>query len=234
MTWLRRFFAAAPTLAPEAAQRLEAWQALPDVDCGAELESSRFVVVDVETSGLNLAKDRLIAIGAVAVCGGRIDFCDSFEVVLQQDTASDKENILIHGIGGSEQTGGMAPEEALLAFLEFIGKDPLVAFHVTFDETMIKRAMKQFLGFNFKHAWLDLAYAVPALNPEYARKYRALDQWQNHFRIVNYARHNALADALCTAQLFQVAVLQARARQVLHYKGLQAMEQAQRWVSWEG
>jgi DNA polymerase-3 subunit epsilon len=234
MKWLTQLFGRKPDLTPDQESRLAAWEALPAVGPGAALDSARFVVADVETSGLSLTKDHLIAIGAVAVRAGRIDIGDSFEVVLQQETASHRENILIHGIGGSAQTGGMPPQEALLAFLEYLGKDPLVAFHVVFDETMIKRAVKQFLGFNFKHPWLDLAYAVPALNPELAKKLRALDQWQKHFRIPNYARHNALADALSTAQLFQVAMLQARRKQVLHYKGLQDMEQAQRWVSWEG
>lgn len=232
MSWFSRLVGRKPALTQQQAQRLAAWRALPGKGGDAKLDAARFVVVDVETSGLNLVKDRLIAIGAVAVCAGRVDFGDSFEVVLQQQTASNRENILIHGIGGTAQISGKPAADALLDFLEFLGKDSLVAFHVTFDETMIKRAMKRFLGFNFKHAWLDLAYAVPGLNPEYAHKYRALDQWQQHFQILNYARHNALADALSTAQLFQVVMHQAARRHILGYRGLMGLEQAQRWVSW--
>lgn len=233
MSWLGGIFGSKPQLTPEQASRLAAWRALPEVLAAAELASARLVVVDVETSGLNLGRDWLIAIGAVAVRGGRIEVGDSFEVVLQQETASHKDNILIHGIGGSAQTGGMPPREALLAFLEFLGRDPLVAFHVTFDETMIKRAMKQFLGLDFKHPWLDLAYVMPGLNPHLAKKYRALDHWLNHFHIHNYARHNAMADALCTAQLLQIAMEQARRQRITHYRGMMDLEKAQRWVSRE-
>jgi DNA polymerase-3 subunit epsilon len=234
MKWFTNLFGRNPELTPEQESRLAAWRALPDIGPGAELESARFVVVDVETSGLILAKDRLIAIGAVAVRAGRIDVGDSFEVVLQQHTVSDRENILIHGIGASAQSGGMPPRDALLAFLEYLGKDPLIAFHVVFDETMIRRAMQQFLGFDFKHRWLDLAYAMPALNPELSKKYRALDDWQNYFHIQNYARHNALADAQSTAQLFLVALRQASRQRITRYKGLMDLEKAQRWVNWEG
>jgi DNA polymerase-3 subunit epsilon len=46
------------------------------------MEQSRLVVVDVETSGLNIKKDRLIAIGAVAVVNGRVALADSLEIVL--------------------------------------------------------------------------------------------------------------------------------------------------------
>ena len=38
---------------------------------------------------------------------------------------------------------------------------------------------------------------------------KSLDEWMDVFGIVNISRHNAFADALATAQLFQV--LQTRA-----------------------
>jgi hypothetical protein len=53
-------------------QKLARWQALPEADLRSPIDASRYVVVDVETSGLNVNKDRLIAIGAVAVVNGKI------------------------------------------------------------------------------------------------------------------------------------------------------------------
>jgi len=121
-------------------------QGLPRAALERPVDQSRYVVVDVETTGLNLMQDRLISIGAVAVVNGKIALGDSFYVVLQQRAASNKSNILLHGIGKAEQLEGEPPAEALLAFLDYLGKDPLVAFHVTFDETMIRRAMSDYLG----------------------------------------------------------------------------------------
>jgi DNA polymerase-3 subunit epsilon len=231
MSLLKRLFGRVE-LDPESGHRLSAWQRLPGAETDRAFADSRLVVVDVESTGLDLNKDRLIAIGAVAVTGGQIDLADSFEIVLRQDKVSDKDNILIHGIGGQAQRDGQPPVEALLAFLDYLGKSPLVAFHVTFDETMIRRAMRTYLGHDFKHPWLDLAYVMPGLLPDYARKYRALDQWSGHFRIVNYARHSALADAVATAQLLLVALPLAKEHHSTNYKQLQHLEQAQRWVSW--
>lgn len=233
MSWLTRLFGISSVeLRAEEAARLEAWKSLPAPLLEEPLSQGRYVVVDVETSGLNLNKDRLIAIGAVAVTGGRIDLGDSFEIILQQEAVSDKENILIHGIGGTAQADGVPPVAALLEFLEYLGKSPLIAFHVTFDETMIRRAMKEFLGLEFKHPWVDLAYIAPALYPDLARRYRALDDWMGHFHINNYARHSALADALSTAQLLQVLAAGAAKKGARHLADLQNMEKAQRWVSW--
>lgn len=218
-------------LTAEQSSRLARWRKLPLPDKNEPLLASRCVVVDVETSGLNLIEDRLISIGAVAVVNGRIEFGDSFSVVLQQKTVSERSNILLHGIGGKAQRDGQPSAEALLGFLEYLGKSPLVAFHVTFDETMIRRAMRDYLGFNFKHTWLDLAYLMPALNGVLAGKNRSLDDWVNTFNIRIDSRHDALADALATAQLFQVAQNQSAQKKGLTFGSLRDIEQAQRWVS---
>ncbi len=193
-------------------------------------EHARYVVVDVETTGLNLLTDTLISIGAVAVVNGRIVLDDSFSVVLQQQESSGKENILVHGISGSVQRDGVNPVEALLAFLEYMGKSRLVAFHVTFDETMIRRAMRQYLGLTLKHSWLDLAYVMPALNRSLMGTHRVLDDWIGLFNIRIEARHNALADALATAQLFQVAIAQAHKRNINDFEGLYDLEKTHHWL----
>jgi DNA polymerase-3 subunit epsilon len=224
---LQRWFAPKPQLNPQQAERLASWRELPEIERTAAFDHTRFVVVDVETTGLNLLTDTLISIGAVAVVNGRIALDDSFSVVLQQRESSRKENILIHGISGSEQREGVPPADALLAFLEYLGKSPLVAFHVAFDETMIRRAMRQYLGVSFKRPWLDLAYVLPALYPDLMRGHRALDDWASHFDIRIDDRHNAVADALATAELLLVAIAQAQlVHETRNYDGLRKLERA--------
>lgn len=228
---LARFRRPAVTLPAEQQARLELLK--PKIATGrkADLANDRIVVVDVETTGLNLAKDYLIAIGAVAINAGNITLADSFDVVLRQEVASNKANILVHGIGGSAQRAGLQPEEALLAFLEYLDGAPLFAYHVAFDETMLRKAFLKFLGVEFRHTWVDLAYVMPELYPEQAHKHRALDDWLKYFAIGHDARHNALADALATAQLGLIALRAARSRRAADFKSLQDMEKAQRWLS---
>jgi DNA polymerase-3 subunit epsilon len=230
MRWLSRWLDGAPQLSLRQQQRLAAWHALPPADLHAPFSGTRCVVVDVETSGLNLMEDRLISIGAVAMVHGQVALGEGFSVVLQQPTASHKDNILLHGIGAAEQANGVPCANALLDFLEYLGKDPLIAFHVTFDQTMIQRAIRQYLGYTLKHPWLDMAYVLPALNPPLAARCRSLDDWTGHFGIRNDARHNAQADALVTAQLFQVGLAAARKKNLLNFTELRDLEKAQRWV----
>jgi DNA polymerase III subunit epsilon len=214
MNWLKRLLGTAGnvTLEREQQARLDAWRKLPAADNGRGHFLTRYVVVDVEASGLNMVKDRLISIGAVAVGHGAIDAGDAFEVVLRQDEVSTHENILIHGIGGSAQRDGVEPVEALLRFLEYAGKAPLVAYHAEFDERMIAAAMKRFLGVTVDMKWIDLAWILPELFPERIAKQAPLDDWLQQFAIENILRHNAVSDAYATAKLLQVAITHGAAR----------------------
>jgi DNA polymerase-3 subunit epsilon len=232
--WLERWFGNRVQLNPQQQQRFDAWSTLSRAAPETPVSETRCVVVDVETSGLNLMEDRLISIGAVAVVDGKIALGDSFYVVLQQTTVSGRDNILLHGIGAAAQSEGVPGADALLDFLDFLRRDPLIAFHVTFDQTMIRRAMRLYLGLSFKHAWSDMAYVMPALNLALAARYRSLDDWIGHFGIGNEARHNALSDALVTAQLFQVSLVQAQQKKIIDFAGLRDLEKAQRWVSGAG
>ncbi len=159
MSWFSGIFGRrqAPELSAAQQQALLLWQQRAAVDLNVPHLSQRYVVIDVETSGLNMKKDRLISIGALALVDGRLDFNDAFQVVLRQDQVSTHENILIHGIGGSAQSEGVEPAEALLAFVDYIGKAPLVAYHAFFDQAMIDKAMKEYLGTTLGQTWIDLA-----------------------------------------------------------------------------
>jgi DNA polymerase-3 subunit epsilon len=96
---------------------------------------------------------------------------------------------------------------------------------------MIRRALRQYLGLSFRHPWLDLAYVMPSLYPPLVYSHRVLDDWIGRFGIRIEARHNALADALATAQLLQVALAQAGRKGIADFAGMRDLEREQRWAS---
>ncbi|TXC66546.1 hypothetical protein FSC37_13985 [Piscinibacter aquaticus] len=124
-------------------------------------DDGRWVVLDVESSGLDPKRDRLLAIAAVGLRRApegppRVVMSDSFEVVLrQQDAPVDKANILVHGIGIGAQRQGVEPAQALEAFERWVGAAPLIGFHVAFDEALIQRAMRAVLGRTLANPWID-------------------------------------------------------------------------------
>lgn len=195
-------------LSPAIASRLSAWRSLPQPDTGAP--TRRWIVLDTETSGLDTARGALISIGAVALEDGAIVVAPAFEAILRQAKPSSHANIVLHGVGARAQSQGEDPAEALMRFLEFARKDPLVAWHAAFDAAFLRRALKTHLGLRLGSEWLDVALLAPRmLSANKAARAGAsgagLDAWLARFGIDPGARHNALADAYATAQLFQIA-----------------------------
>jgi DNA polymerase-3 subunit epsilon len=231
MSFIGRMFGKAVRLPPERQRRLDDWRAIDEPDPGGAHSLLRFTVVDVESSGLDVHGDSLITIGAIAIDASRIVYDESFHAVLRQDRASSVDNILLHGIGGSAQTGGEDPAEVLLRFLEFIGKSPLIGFHTPFDETMIRKATRKYLGEEFKRLWLDLAWLAPALEPEHAEKLKNLDDWMGAFHIVNLRRHDALGDALATGQVFQILQHRAAAKGMRSASDLIEAARSREWLA---
>lgn len=195
------------------------------------LAELRWCVVDVETGGLDVARDPLLSIGAVAIDGGRIDLAQSFEAGLRQTQETDAANILIHGISGSAQRGGDAPAAALLDWLEFAADSPRVAFHAAFDETVLRREVHGILGVRPVAPWFDAAVVAPLLFPKAAAHCRALDDWLAHFGIAVYARHGALADAYATAELWLVLLAAAEREGLDTADQLRKLARSRRWLS---
>lgn len=227
-------FAPRPVVSEGQRARIGAWRALPEPPLEAPLAALRVVVVDVEATGLSVLRDRLIAIGAVAIDAGAIPLADSFYRVLRQERASSDDNILVHRISGTEQVQGEDPAEVLLGFLEFAGKAPLAGFHSPFDDVMITNAMRRHLGLRWKPRWLDLAWLCPAVEPEAARRIkprRALDDWIEAWGIEIGERHHALADALASAQLMLAVEPRARAAGLRTLGAMIDAANGQRWAS---
>lgn len=229
MAWLTKLFAREVPLAPPARARLERWRALPALSADAAPATARFVVADVESTGLDMRADRLIAIGAVTVEAGRIDLGRAFYAVLRQGTASSRDNILVHGIGGTAQREGEDPAEALLAFLEYVGRAPLVGYHAAFDAAMIGKATLEYLGETFEPPWIDLAYLAPELVGTDGVRHKGLDAWLARYGIEVFSRHDAVADALATAQLF-LAVLAHAGKKPRRVAELLWDPKATRWL----
>lgn len=189
MNWLSRLKAArgdAQALSPQAEQTLRTWHALPDALLERPHFETRYVVVNTEATGLDLDRDRLLAVGAVGVDGGLIHPADAYYATLAP-----------------------APGETLAGLLGRVGKSPLVVFNASFNRKMLERALQEHLAFSPSFVWLDLYFLLPSLFPEKRDRPARLADWMAAFGIETFQRHHALGDAWTIAQLF--LAVQARA-----------------------
>ncbi|AZD24937.1 Exonuclease [Pseudomonas chlororaphis subsp. aurantiaca] len=221
--WLRP---ASTALSAEQQQRRERLPIAPPLgECS--LREQRWVVLDLETTGLNLNRDQVLSIGAVVIEDGAIDFGQQFERTLQRTDHKLSPSVLIHGLGPSAIAAGSDPVEALLDFMEFVGDSPLLAFHAPFDQHMLGRALKDSLGYRLQHPFLDVAEMAPLLCPQAHIREAGLDDWMGYFKLQAGERHHAAADALATAEL--ALILFSRARQQQIHSPLNLQQRLSQW-----
>jgi DNA polymerase-3 subunit epsilon len=168
----------------------------------------RWVVLDVETSGLDTQTAQLLAVACVAVYVDwqkrslRIVPGDSFEIVIKpRRPVSDVDNILIHGIGMQRQQMGLPGWQALPLLQNYLQGAPLLAFHAWFDKTLLERHFLSELGKPLTNLWLDIEKLCSVTQTD--AKAEDLDQWLEHFDITCVARHEAAADAFAEAEILQ-------------------------------
>jgi DNA polymerase-3 subunit epsilon len=224
--------ARSPQIGEAARRRVAEWAwASSGEPLSTPFSVTTFIVVDTETSGLNVRHDRLLSIGACKVrYGGVVAIGESFYREVRQEEASDHANILVHGIGRQAQLAGEREADALSAFLEFAGKHPLAAFNAPFDAEFLQAAMLNYLGVRFRPHWVDLAELPKAMFPTPSLDLKTLDDWLGFFGIEPFERHNALADAYATAQLFMIMLAKARHE---GYSTLRSLKRAERYHHWQ-
>lgn len=203
------------------------------------LTHDRWIVVDVETSGLDADTAQLLAIAAVAV---QVDWStrklsivpgDSFEVDIRPfEVVKDKGNILVHGIGQSRQMQGEDLGQALSSFLDYIGSSKLLAFHAWFDKALIDRHLQMTLLPGREKAlpnpWVDVERLCVATYPQI--KAHSLDEWMDEFDIECAARHEAAADTFAECEVLQ-RIWPRIATQSKSWSDILRLEREGRWIS---
>lgn len=102
-------------------------------------EDNDFVVFDLETTGLNNRKDRIVEIGAIKVSKGiiqkHLNYLIDPEMSIPSFTSS------IHGIYDKDVQGKPTIDLILPEFLEMIQDSVLVAHNASFDVGFIKKSL---------------------------------------------------------------------------------------------
>jgi len=173
----------------------------------ALIEGVRFVVLDMETTGLDIRRDRIITIGAVAVVDGEIRLDDAFEAMCRMDY--NRASVTVHGITRDETRDAMEEEEALSLFLDYLGDGVIVGHHIGHDIGMLNVALDRHAGIQLKNRALDTMDLTLHLNDHgvFAGRKMArgfdLDGLCEMFDLPPHDRHTAGGDAFITAQVFQ-------------------------------
>ena len=157
-----------------------------------------YIALDLETTGLDPKRDKIIEIGAVRVSDGKE--IAQFHTMVTPHRAIEERITELTGI--TDEMVEHAPDigDIIRDFLDFCGELPLLGHHVIFDYSFLKRAAVNH-RLDFERAGIDTLKLCRTFMPKEERK--SLEAACAFFGIERKGAHRALGDAQDAHVLFQ-------------------------------
>lgn len=157
-----------------------------------------YVAIDLETTGLDAKKDKIIEIGACRVVDGEIT--DTISTFICPKRCLSGRITEITGI--TDQMLEHSPEigEVIGQVTEFCQGLPILGHHVIFDYSFLKQAAVN-AGLEFEKTGIDTLALCRRFMPEEEKKNLAAAC--TYYGIVNETAHRALSDAKTAHILYQ-------------------------------
>ncbi|WP_202319803.1 exonuclease domain-containing protein [Archaeoglobus neptunius] len=172
------------------------------------LRGVEFLSLDLELTGLNVKKDEMLAIGAVPIVGTRILAGESYYSLIRPEKFK-IETIKIHGLDPKKLEKARSFCELADEIFRLVNGKVLVGYAIEIDYNFLRRALKK-EGYKMKNERIDiidLERALCYILGERPINEMTLDRLAEKYGIKTPYRHNALADAFITAQIFQIQLL---------------------------
>ena len=171
----------------------------------ADYRTCNYLAVDLETTGLNAAEGEIASIGWVEINQAAIELPSARHIRLRTEN-SVGQSAAIHQLRDAELAGGCSPQQALDTLLSCAAGRVLVFHHAPLDLAFLNRASRHVYGVSL------LLPTIDTLQLEKKRLQRRghiikpndlkLYQCRRRYQLPDYPAHNALTDALATAELF--------------------------------
>lgn len=196
-----------------AAEFVRAYEAGPWPAPGLPWRELPYVVLDVETSGLDPRRDALLAVGLVGVEAGRVRLDRSWATMVRPPAGLlvGGETIRIHGLTRAELAAAPPIDAVLPELLALLRGRALVVHVASIDVGFLNRALRDYGG-RLRGPILDTARLAATLHerarllgevaagaPAPSAQLRALAE---RLDLPVFGEHDALSDALTTAQVF--------------------------------
>ena len=119
--------------------------------------ADEWVVLDCETTGLDVRHDEIISIGAVRICGNRLQTSGRLDLLVRATRAVSPASARIHQLRDRDLADGVTPQQAIEQLLAFIGARPLVGYYLEFDVAMLNRLVRPLTGIRLPQPCIEVS-----------------------------------------------------------------------------
>lgn len=170
------------------------------------IKETPILALDFETTGLNPTKDQLLSIGCIEINQGKIQLSSSHHQIIKTSGLLQRENVMVHQITDQEKNQGEALNLAIEHLLERAKGKILLVHFAKIEQSFLQQACKQLYNTKPPLLMMDTLAIIKrrfdlsdvAYDPSRLR----LVNLRRQFQLPTYHAHNALNDAIATAELF--------------------------------
>lgn len=164
------------------------------------LQDEVFVCFDVESTGLDYNKDRIIEIAAIKFTIK--ENLDRFHSLINPEIPIPHDSQKIHHISDEMVSDKPSIATILPSFCQFLGDYPIVGHGISFDISILQTAIQK------SHLSISLEKKVVIDTLRLARLYgespsNSLDVLRQHFNIPFEGSHRAMNDVIINIQVFK-------------------------------
>ena len=160
----------------------------------------RYVVFDMETSGLDWKEDVVLSIGCIGISNNAIEVNDFLEIYIQQDRYS-PQSVAMRGVI-RDSAEKVVEAEGLIRFLNFVKDATLVGHNVNLDIEMLNQALKRLDLGRLKNPVMDTNVLYLRWKDLPEDEHATLDELCDALKIKRNDTHTASGNAFITALVF--------------------------------
>ena len=160
-----------------------------------------FAIVDLETTGFNPEKDRIVQMAAV-VMDGSGNVVDTFDTVVRPESPEQYEHGAehVHGISREMVEAGMPLRMALQRIWKITDGKVFTAHNARFDVSFLEAESRRVGTPRMIDRYLDTLALARSADKEKQRKH-SLQALCEHYGVERDRAHEAISDAKATAQI---------------------------------
>jgi DNA polymerase-3 subunit epsilon len=173
---------------------------------GSHCHALNYLVLDFETTGLDPAKDEILSAGYVEIEGLEIKLNSATHQLVKPEQNISEASIIIHNITHDQAEQGQSLQAVLDELLERMSGKILIAHHASVEMGFLKQACQKVYRSDWltpviDTQWMAMNYRQKR-NIHYSPGSMRLAALREYYHLPRYKAHNALSDALATAELF--------------------------------
>lgn len=175
----------------------------PALNC--PIHQTPILAVDFETTGLDAVQNKLLSVGCVALNQGQIKLASSYHQIIQTPGQLKAENVTIHQITDDQKDQGQPLAEVIEQLLKRLAGKVMLVHFARIERQFLQQACLELYGLAPPLPMIDtLVVAKKSFDKRdvaYDPSQLRLAALRNKYHLPVHYAHNALNDAIATAEL---------------------------------